>query len=241
MYEVSEYVDLLLAIIAQESGGDAEKVPDIMQCSLRVVPLMILRDIILISSPKIIRLYHGIQIYPFICPAPKKCTKVIHSVEGGIMRKCRMLLYLFLLCFICSGCEGSYGYYGRADIPPLVEQWREHVEFYADMLLEPVPPYMPAFLSHIQISAPSALISLPTTPLSALQSVFCGSGPALHISTEIGRSASPAIRMAGRSAYQAADMAASAYLMLEILARLRKISALRSVNSVGVLLIPATA
>ena len=33
MYEVSEYVDLLLAIIAQESGGNADKVPDIMQCS----------------------------------------------------------------------------------------------------------------------------------------------------------------------------------------------------------------
>ncbi len=39
---------------------------------------------------------------------------------------------------------------------------------------------------------------------------------AVDISTEIGRSASPAIRMAGRSAYQAADMAASAYLMHKI-------------------------
>lgn len=49
------------------------------------------------------------------------------------MKKCRILLYLLLVCLVCSGCEGSYGYYGRADIPPLVEQWREQVEFYADM------------------------------------------------------------------------------------------------------------
>lgn len=49
------------------------------------------------------------------------------------MKKCRILLCLLLLCLVCSGCEGSYGYYGRADIPPLVEQWREDVEFYADM------------------------------------------------------------------------------------------------------------
>ena len=33
MYGIAEYVDVLLAIIAQESGGDAEKTPDIMQCS----------------------------------------------------------------------------------------------------------------------------------------------------------------------------------------------------------------
>lgn len=43
------------------------------------------------------------------------------------MKKCRILLCLLLLCLVCSGCEGSYGYYGRADIPPLVEQWREDV------------------------------------------------------------------------------------------------------------------
>lgn len=49
------------------------------------------------------------------------------------MKKCRILLCLLLVCLVCSGCEGSYGYYGRADIPPLVEQWREQVEFYADM------------------------------------------------------------------------------------------------------------
>ena len=49
------------------------------------------------------------------------------------MKKCRILLCLLLLCLVCSGCEGSYGYYGRADIPPMVEQWREQVEFYADM------------------------------------------------------------------------------------------------------------
>lgn len=48
-------------------------------------------------------------------------------------KKCGMLACLLILCLVCSGCEGSYGYYGRADIPPLVEQWREDVEFYADM------------------------------------------------------------------------------------------------------------
>lgn len=33
MYGISEHVDLLLAMIAQESGGNAEKYPDILQCS----------------------------------------------------------------------------------------------------------------------------------------------------------------------------------------------------------------
>lgn len=32
-YGVSEYVELLLAMIAQESGGDSDRYPDIMQCS----------------------------------------------------------------------------------------------------------------------------------------------------------------------------------------------------------------
>ena len=32
-YGVSEYVELILAMIAQESGGDANRYPDIMQCS----------------------------------------------------------------------------------------------------------------------------------------------------------------------------------------------------------------
>lgn len=39
---------------------------------------------------------------------------------------------------------------------------------------------------------------------------------AVDISAEIGRKAAPAVRMAGRNAYQAADMAASAYLMHRI-------------------------
>lgn len=33
IYDVSEYVELILAMIAQESGGDASLHPDIMQCS----------------------------------------------------------------------------------------------------------------------------------------------------------------------------------------------------------------
>lgn len=32
-YGISEYVELILAMIAQESGGDADRYPDIMQCS----------------------------------------------------------------------------------------------------------------------------------------------------------------------------------------------------------------
>lgn len=32
-YGVSEYVELILAMIAQESGGDADRYPDIMQSS----------------------------------------------------------------------------------------------------------------------------------------------------------------------------------------------------------------
>lgn len=47
--------------------------------------------------------------------------------------KIKALLCLFILSLLLSGCEGDYGYYGKADIPPLVEQWREYVEFYADM------------------------------------------------------------------------------------------------------------
>ena len=47
--------------------------------------------------------------------------------------KLKVLLCLLLFSLLLSGCEGDYGYYGKADIPPLVEQWREEVEFYADM------------------------------------------------------------------------------------------------------------
>ena len=32
-YGIGEYVELLLAMIAQESGGDADRYPDILQCS----------------------------------------------------------------------------------------------------------------------------------------------------------------------------------------------------------------
>lgn len=49
------------------------------------------------------------------------------------MKKIGLWIGLIVICLCLSGCEGSYGYYGRADIPPLVEQWREDVEFYADM------------------------------------------------------------------------------------------------------------
>lgn len=49
------------------------------------------------------------------------------------MKKKRLWIVLIIACLLLSGCEGSYGYYGRADIPPLVEQWRSDVEFYADM------------------------------------------------------------------------------------------------------------
>lgn len=49
------------------------------------------------------------------------------------MRKARLLIGALMICLSLSGCEGDYGYYGRADIPPLVEQWREDVEFFADM------------------------------------------------------------------------------------------------------------
>ena len=48
--------------------------------------------------------------------------------------KLKVLLCLLLFSLLLSGCEGDYGYYGKADIPPLVEQWREEVEFYADMI-----------------------------------------------------------------------------------------------------------
>lgn len=43
------------------------------------------------------------------------------------------IVYLLILAFLLTGCESSYGYYGKAEIPPLVEQWRDDVEFYADM------------------------------------------------------------------------------------------------------------
>lgn len=49
------------------------------------------------------------------------------------MKKIRLWIGLVAVSLFLGGCEGSYGYYGRADIPPLVEQWREDVEFYADM------------------------------------------------------------------------------------------------------------
>ena len=49
------------------------------------------------------------------------------------MKKISLWIGLIVVCLCLGGCEGSYGYYGRADIPPLVEQWREDVEFYADM------------------------------------------------------------------------------------------------------------
>lgn len=40
---------------------------------------------------------------------------------------------ILLLALLLTGCEAEYGYYGKTDVPPLVEQWREDVEFYADM------------------------------------------------------------------------------------------------------------
>ena len=49
------------------------------------------------------------------------------------MKKKGLWIVFIAICFILSGCDENYGYYGRADIPPLVEQWREDVEFYADM------------------------------------------------------------------------------------------------------------
>lgn len=49
------------------------------------------------------------------------------------MKKNRVLIFLLVFALFLTGCEGDYGYYGKADIPPLVEQWREDVEFYADM------------------------------------------------------------------------------------------------------------
>ena len=49
------------------------------------------------------------------------------------MKKKGLGIVLIVTCLILSGCDENYGYFGRADIPPLVEQWREDVEFYADM------------------------------------------------------------------------------------------------------------
>lgn len=49
------------------------------------------------------------------------------------MGKAKLLAGTLVLCLALSGCGGGYGYYGRANIPPLVEQWREDVEFFADM------------------------------------------------------------------------------------------------------------
>lgn len=49
------------------------------------------------------------------------------------MKKKGLLMVFVIVCFILNGCESDYGYYGKADLPPLVEQWREDVEFYADM------------------------------------------------------------------------------------------------------------
>lgn len=50
------------------------------------------------------------------------------------MKEKKVILGL-ILCFMLAltGCEAEYGYYGKTDVPPLVEQWREEVEFYADM------------------------------------------------------------------------------------------------------------
>lgn len=47
--------------------------------------------------------------------------------------KFKWLLYLLVFSLFLSGCGGDYGYYGKANVPPLVEQWREYVEIYADM------------------------------------------------------------------------------------------------------------
>lgn len=49
------------------------------------------------------------------------------------MKKIRLWISLVAICFILGGCAGNYSFYGRADVSPLVEQWREDVEFYADM------------------------------------------------------------------------------------------------------------
>lgn len=48
------------------------------------------------------------------------------------MKKLFLLLNLLALTTLMTACQGDYGYYGRADVSPLVEQWREDVEFYAD-------------------------------------------------------------------------------------------------------------
>lgn len=49
------------------------------------------------------------------------------------MKKAYLIIIILLLCLALSGCEGEYGYYGRAEVSPMVEQWRGDVEFYADM------------------------------------------------------------------------------------------------------------
>lgn len=55
--------------------------------------------------------------------------------KGSEMKNKRTILVVFLCVTLVSltGCEAGYGFYGKTDVPPLVEQWREDVEFYADM------------------------------------------------------------------------------------------------------------
>lgn len=49
------------------------------------------------------------------------------------MKRKMIWIVMPILSMLMTACESSYGYYGKADIPPIVEQWREEVEFYADM------------------------------------------------------------------------------------------------------------
>lgn len=48
------------------------------------------------------------------------------------MKKTAVWIAVLFVLMILTGCESNSGYYGKADIPPLVEQWRESVQFYAD-------------------------------------------------------------------------------------------------------------